>query len=357
MSKNTTLAKANRAKNDEFYTQLDDVERELKHYKEQFRGKVILCNCDDPYESAFFKFFAQQFDQLGLKKLIATCYAGSTVAGNELPLPGIPAKVAYKVEITEVPSIRNDGSRCTPLDVEYLLTSTPSVLTRLESNGDFRSAECIAILREADIVVTNPPFSLFREYVAQLVEYDKKFLVIGNMNAITYKETFKLIQENKLWLGYSSSGKKWFRVPDNYDHTTSELSIKIENGIRYLALCNIAWYTNLDTDKRHEFLDLDGNRYSSEKYPTYINYPAIEVSKVADIPADYDGAMGVPITFLDKYNSEQFEIIGSSYLLAKAVPNCESKGEHRFYLPEINGKYYGKYQRLYERIVIRKIKA
>jgi hypothetical protein len=309
------LVRANRAKNDEFYTQLVDIEAELRHYRDQFGGKVVLCNCDDPYESNFFKFFAMNFNHLGLKKLITTSYAGSPITGDQLSLhdieglsAGTPAKAAYRVEITEVVDANNDGA--TDLaDVEYLLKNERNVLTLLEGDGDFRSAECITLLDEADIVVTNPPFSLFREYITQLVDRGKHFLILGNQNAITYSEVFKLIRENRLWLGYDNSGEKWFRVPDDYVHTTTASRIKVEDGIRYLSMGNMAWFTNLDTTKRHETITLY-KRYSPEEYPRYDNYDAIEVGRYTDIPYDFDGAMGVPITFLDKYNPDQFEILG-----------------------------------------------
>ncbi len=316
MAGNATLARANRAKNDEFYTQLADIEAELRHYRDQFRGKVVLCNCDDPYESNFFKFFAMNFNHLDLKKLVSTSYDPSPVAGAQLSLldmagvpKGTPKKTAYCVEITVVPDANRDGA-VDLLDVEHLLKHEKNVVRLLSGNGDFRSAECIALLDQADIVVTNPPFSLFRQYIGQLVEHGKKFLILGNQNAITYSELFKLIQENGLWLGYHNSGEKWFRVPDSYDHTTDKSKIKVEGGVRYLAMKNMAWFTNLDTTKRHEELFLYRS-YNGASYPKYANYDAIEVSRYADIPSDYDGVMGVPITFLDKYNPNQFEIVGA----------------------------------------------
>ena len=221
-------------------------------------------------------------------------------------------------------------------------------------SGDFRSAECIALLEEADIVVTNPPFSLFREYVGQLVEHGKQFLILGNQNAITYSEIFTLIKENRLWLGYDNGGEKWFRVPDSYDHTTDKSKIKVEDGVRYLAMKNMAWFTNLDTTKRHDVLTLY-KRYTPDEYPRYDNYDAIEVGTYMDIPLDYDGAMGVPITFLDKYNPEQFEILGSSQSLAEPMSKHAERGTYshggtgRFYVPEGDGTH----RRLYDRIVIR----
>ncbi len=315
MAGKEALVRANRAKNDEFYTQLVDVEAELRHYRDQFRGKVVFCNCDDPYESNFFKFFAMNFNHLGLKKLITTCYTGSPITGEQLSLLDIegmpedaPEKPAYRVEITQVPDANNDGA-IDLSDVEYLLKNERNVLTLLAGAGDFRSAECMALLDEADIVVTNPPFSLFREYIAQLVEHGKQFLILGNQNAITYGEIFKLIKENRLWLGYDNGGEKWFRVPDDYDHTTTASRIKVKDGVRYLSMGNIAWFTNLDTTKRHDTITLY-KRYSPEEYLRYDNYDAIEVGRYTDIPYDFDGAMGVPITFLDKYNPDQFEILG-----------------------------------------------
>lgn len=285
---NKNLHKASQAKKDEFYTQLDDIEKELKHYKDQFRGKVVFCNCDDPKESNFVKYFSMNFEHLGLKKLIATHYKDANLFTKELP---------YKLEYTG----DKDGNR---------LPDSGEFMTEMISDGDFRSKECVELLKEADIVVTNPPFSLFREYVAQLMMYDKKFLILGNQNAIIYKEIFKFIKENKLWLGYDNNGTKWFQVPEDYDIET-ESRIKIENGVKYFSMGSIMWFTNFDTTKRHEELTLY-KKYTPEEYPNYDNYDAIEVSKVYEIPMDYDGVMGVPITFLDKYNPKQFEIIGSN---------------------------------------------
>jgi hypothetical protein len=311
---NRNLRQARKAKKDEFYTQLADIEKELKHYKDQFRGKIVYCNCDDPYESNFFKYFAANFNALGLKKLITTSYSGSPIAGQQLPLFEIEGlkeikpkdAEAHRIEINEVPDFNKDGA-IDLKDIEQLLKHTANVCAPLKGNGDFRSEECIELLKQADIVCTNPPFSLFREYVAQLVEYDKKFLILGDQNAITYKEIFKLIKENKLWLGYDNGGTKWFQVPDDYDIPT-ESRKKIVNGVKYFSMGRILWFTNLDTTKRHEELTLY-KKYTPEEYPKYDNYDAIEVSKTSDIPMDYDGVMGVPITFLDKYNPEQFEII------------------------------------------------
>jgi len=313
MARNSSLNKAGIAKKDEFYTQLNDIENEMHHYREQFRGKVIFCNCDDPYESNFFKYFAMNFNFLGLKKLIATCYAGSSVQGQQFSLfdvKGLTGQIddgkrPYKIEITEVTDENADGA-VDLSDVEYLLKNEKNALTLLKGKGDFRSAECIELLKQVDIVVTNPPFSLFREYLAQLVDYEKQFIIIGSLNAITYKETFKLLRDNKIWLG-TKSGVIEFIVPDYYQpHTTG---YKEENGIKYRTFGNICWYTNLNHAKRHENITLF-KHYTPSEYPRYDNYDAINVDKVTDIPLDYNGVMGVPITFLDKYNPEQFEILG-----------------------------------------------
>ena len=316
-NKNLSAAKA--AKKDEFYTQYEDIERELQHYWPHFRGKTVLCNCDDPYESNFFKYFASRFNQLGLKKLICTCYNGSSIQGTQLSLfpemnPEEPKRIAHKLVITEVKDMNGDGA-VDMTDVEILIRNDKNVLTQLQT-GDFRSPVCIELLREADIVVTNPPFSLFREYVAQLVEYDKKFLIIGNKNAITYKEVFPLIKDNKLWIGVTPmSTDLLFEFPsqsveDVLHNGKRGSTYRIVDG-RILGRSPSIWFTNLDHNKRHEFMDLVC-RYSPEEYPHYDNYDAIEVNKTADIPCNYPGVMGVPITFLDKYNPEQFEIIGQT---------------------------------------------
>lgn len=310
-NKNLNAAKV--AKKDEFYTQLSDIERELQHYWKHFRGKVVLCNCDDPYESNFFKYFALRFNQLGLKKLICTCYNGSPVTGNELAIhfdgfdDDEPKKIAYKVEITEVKDENGDGA-VDLSDVQYLLKNDKNVLAILKT-GDFRSQECIELLKEADIVVTNPPFSLFREYIGQLMEYGKKFLIIGNMNSITCKEIFPYVQNNKMWIGPSiSSGDRKFYVPDDYPLNAAGCGVD-SDGKRFIRVKGVRWFTNLDHNKRHEDLDLVC-RYTEDEYPTFDNFDAIEVGKTSDIPYDYDGIMGVPITFLDKYNPGQFEILG-----------------------------------------------
>lgn len=302
--KNLNAAKT--ARKDEFYTQLTDIERELQHYWQHFRGKTVLCNCDDPYESNFFKYFALRFNQLGLKKLICTCYNGSPVQGNELLLDfgdgrNEPKKIAYKVEITEVIDMNGDGT-VDLSDVRILLQNDKNILSTLKT-GDFRSPECIKLLKEADIVVTNPPFSLFREYLAQLMEYNKKFLIVGNQNAITYKEVFPLIKNNKVWLGYGFKGGAAHFFSPYEDIATAS-----DHRADMIRVSGVTWFTNLPIPKRNEFIDLVC-RYSPEEYPKYDNYDGIDVGRTADIPCDYTGAMGVPITFLDKYNPEQFEII------------------------------------------------
>lgn len=338
---NKNLNAAKEAKKDEFYTQLSDIENELRHYREHFRGKTILCNCDDPYESNFFKYFANNFNAFGLKKLIATCYNGSPVQGNELMIDfgdfeAEPKKIAYKVEITEVRDHNNDG-RVDLADVRYLIQNDKNVLSILKENGDFRSRECIELLKEADIVVTNPPFSLFREYVGQLMEYEKKFIIVGNLNAITYKEVFRYIKDNGLWLGSTLSFAK-FKVPANYEERSTRFWID-ETGQKWRSFGNICWFTNLDNPKRHEELILY-RTYSPNDYPVYDNYDAIEVGKTAEIPIDYNGVMGVPVTFLDKYNPEQFEIVGQM-----ATTKID---DYNFGYPYINGK------KIYARILIKK---
>lgn len=355
-SLNSNLHKANRAKKDEFYTQLVDIEKELKHYKEQFHDKVVYCNCDDPFESNFFKYFAANFNALGLKKLITTSYTKSPIAGGQLPLFEVKGlkpkgKEPFKIEINEVPDADSDGAIGLS-DVEWLLRHDANVSTSLKDGGDFRSEECIELLKQADIVVTNPPFSLFREYVAQLVEYKKKFIILGDQNAITYKEFFKLIKDNKLWFGYDNNGTKWFQVPMDYDIPT-ESRKKIENGVQYFSMGRIMWFTNLDTTKRHEELTLY-KKYSPKEYPKYDNYDAIEVSRVLDIPMDFGGLVGVPITFVDKYNPDQFEIVGlladkreKSDALIQGIPTYLDEQHKKYVGAIVNGKA------TYARIIIK----
>ena len=289
---NKDLHTANKNKADEFYTQISDIEKEMSKYKEYFKGKTIFCNCDDPRISNFFKYFALNFKEFGLKKIITTCYKNQEV---DLFSQNDCEKAVY-IEFTGNP---ND-----PTSTDF---STIEV-KELKGDGDFRSSECIELLKQSDIVVTNPPFSLFREYVSQLFKYEKKFIILGNQNAITYKEIFPLIKENKIWLGHSiHSGDREFGVPSTYPLTAASSRID-ENGNKFIRVKGIRWFTNLDYKERHEDLILY-KTYTPEEYPTNDNYEAINVDKTTDIPKDYDGYMGVPITFLDKYNPDQFEII------------------------------------------------
>ena len=295
---NKNLHKAKTGKNDEFYTQLTDIEKELKHYKEHFKDKVVFCNCDDPRVSNFFHYFSYNFESLGLKKLIATCYKNQDM---DLFSQNTSEKAIY----LEYTGDKNGDKIPNPEEIG---------IHYLNGDGDFRSAECIELLKQADIVVTNPPFSLFREYVGQLIEYDKKFLIIGNGNSITYKEIFKNIQENKIWLGVTKPQLFLIDNKENFAKYCSDANKHIVEGKEYWAV-NISvgtptyWFTNLDMSERHEDIILY-RTYSPEEYPKYDNYDAIEVSRVTEIPIDYSGAMGVPITFLDKHNPEQFEILG-----------------------------------------------
>jgi hypothetical protein len=330
---NRNLAAAKAAKQDEFYTQYVDIQKEVEAYLEfdpdTFRSKVVYCNCDDPFESNFFKYFAANFNKLGLTKLVTTSYDGSPIAGAQLTFGeyiegnGKRQKPkAIAVEIGEVKDVNGDGATGIE-DVKLFLNRNPHTRTRLAGGGDFRSPECIALLKEADIVVTNPPFSLFKEYVAQLVEHGKKFLIIGNVQAITYLETFPLIKDNKLWLGATiHSGDREFRVPDHYPLNAAGWRVD-ENGAKYIRVKGVRWYTNLDHGRRHQELPLmtmeDNLRFSKHKeikgkaaYDRYDNYDAIEVPFTDAIPSDYGGVMGVPISFLDKYNPDQFEIVGNS---------------------------------------------
>jgi len=319
---NINLSKAKKNKKDEFYTQLTDIEKELKHYKRNFKDKVVFCNCDDPRVSNFFHYFSYNFEKLGLKRLITTCYKNQNVdlfSQNE-------SEQAVYLEY------EGDKNRNNIPDPEEIGIKT------LKGDGDFRSEECIELLKQADIVVTNPPFSLFREYVAQLVEYDKKILIIGNLNAITYKEIFKLIKENKLWFGASiHSGDREFGVPDSYPLEAAGYRIDNE-GRKFIRVKGVRWFTNLDYKERHEDLILY-KKYNAKEYPKYDNYDAINVNKAKEIPMDYDDVMGVPITFMDKYNPDQFEIIGNEYDL--------NINKGRGY---INGK------RMYSRIFIRNLR-
>lgn len=282
----------------------------MRHYKDFFKDKTVLCNCDDPFESNFFKYFALNFNYLGLKKLICTSYAGSPVAKtefNDLPLFHKDEKLPYMIEITEVKDENGDGAEDLA-DIKLLLENNKNTLTLLDGDGDFRSEECIGFLEEADVVVTNPPFSLFREFIALLIKYNKKFIIIGNQNSVPCKEIFPLIRDNKVWYGYSiHSGDREFRVPDYYPLKASGFRID-EDGTKYIRVKGVRWFTNVDYTERHEDLILY-KKYKPELYPKYENYKAINIDETAEIPDDYYGIMGVPITFLDKYNPDQFEIL------------------------------------------------
>ena len=336
MAKNENLHKAKDAKKDEFYTQYEDIQNELNHYEQHFKGKTVLCNCDDPFESNFCKFFLRNFNYLGLKRLICTSYSTSPVIGQQLTLfdwmdEPVVQGTGYVMDIREVPMANGRG--VSDADIDALLKSKKRGVKKLKGDGDFRSEECIEYLKQSDIVVTNPPFSLFREYVAQLMEYGKKFLIIGNKNAITYKEIFPLIKDNQMWVGYRGfSGGMWFY--SDYEGRTE----KIVDGEKLINVPSI-WFTNLDHNKRHEELILYKHYYGNEEeYPRYANYDAIEVSKVSDIPCDYYEEIGVPITYLDKHNPDQFEIVGASRWLGKPMSEIAPKGSYvsggvRFYLP------------------------
>ncbi|MBO7596313.1 MAG: adenine-specific methyltransferase EcoRI family protein [Bacteroidales bacterium] len=343
------------AKKDEFYTQLVDIENELWHYKEHFKGKTVLCNCDDPRVSNFFHYFSYKFEDLGLKKLITTC---------------------YKSQNSDLFS-KNDSERAIWLEYNgdkngnHIPDPEEIGINYLKGDGDFRSKECIELLKQADIVVTNPPFSLFREYVAQLIEFDKKFLIIGNVNAISYKEIFPLIKDNKVWLGASiHSGDREFGVPQDYPLNAAGYR-QDENGNKFIRVKGVRWFTNLDYKERHEDLILF-KKYTPEEYPNYDNYEGINVDKTADIPCDYDGLMGVPITFLDKYNPDQFEIVTLGIGEGNFTPTkkygkfrdaatgeyCSDKRDYLLYIKDDNGKYITdqgyRVTKLYARILIRR---
>ena len=319
---NASLHQAKDAKNDEFYTQLEDIANEFKHYKDHFKDKVIYCNCDDPRESKFFHYFSYSFEHLNLSKLVAACYKSQD---RDLFSKHDSEKAIY----LEYDGDKNDNRVPDPDEIG---------IRHFKEDGDFRNDECIELLKQADIVATNPPFSLFREYVAQLIKYDKKFIIIGSLNSLTYKEIFKLIQEDKLWLGYGfNGGNAYFKTPYFKDFAKGVYDEK--TGL--VKFRNVAWFTNLDIKKRHQDLILHKKYYQDKTlYPKYDNYDAINVDKVNDIPVDYEGAMGVPITFLDKYNPEQFEILGMDDHRLQ-YPNWRGRG------PDLQGKP------IYRRIIIK----
>ena len=372
---NTSLGAAKTARNDEFYTQLTDIEKEMRHYRKHFQGKTVLCNCDDPFESNFFKYFVLNFNRLGLKKLIATCYYSSPIAGKQLKY-GFDAdgqmtfafeakddgenkgQRPYKAVVTKVYDTTGDGG-VDMLDVAELFKSGENELAELEGDGDFSSPECLVLLDQADIVVTNPPFSLFRDYVAVLMAHQKHFIIIGNMNAITYEDFFPLLKDNKVWIGAKSLNQDmYFDVPDERKqwllaNKKEGSAYKIINGVVMGRLASACWFTNLDLKKRHEEMILV-KHYNPDEYPKYVNYDAIEEAKISDIPCDYAGLMGVPITFLDKYNPEQFEIVGISREVVRTLSDDVRKNGA---YPQI-GRFYlnigaAKYKKVYERLVIR----
>lgn len=330
MAKNDNLHKAKRAKADEFYTQLSDIENECKHYWEHFKGKTILCNCDDPRVSNFFRYFSLNFEHLGLKKLIATCYKSNQIEK-------FSEQNSERAVYIEYYGDKNGNRQVDNNELE---------VKELQGDGDFRSAECIELLKEADIVVTNPPFSLFREYVAQLVAFEKKFLIIGHQNAITYKEIFPLLKENKMWLGYGFKGAAGHFISKYQDIATAG-----DHREGMIRVSGVTWFTNLEHKKRHEELILY-KEYNPEKfpneYPKYENYNAIEVSKTAEIPMNYDGVIGVPVTFMYKYNPDQFEIIGMAEDNGKGLSGEAAEWDRLNPHCIINGKA------MYKRIFIRK---
>lgn len=394
---NTNLSAAKKAKNDEFYTQFPDIQKEIEAYleydKDTFRGKVVYCNCDDPFESNFFRYFVLNFKRLGLKRLITTSYKPSPVDETQLALSGIaepvvtntakgrPKTTAKKFIINEVGDVDGDGSFTLSDIAEQLKANKNNEWTPLQGDGDFRSPECVELLQQSDIVVTNPPFSLFREYVAQLMEYEKKFAIIGNMNAITYKEIFPYIKDNKMWLGVTrqGTGSMWFVVTDVTPEKTGQRID--ENGVRYQTIGNSAWFTNLDHGRRHQPLSLmtaaDNIKFNKKMsgkadYDKYDNYDAIEVSSVDAIPNDYKGVMGVPITFLGKYNPEQFEILGMCenedlYKMKTKVYDAVTRNKAYFDKFNKKGSYDlnasgvlivdGRYEKVYQRILIKHRKA
>ncbi len=328
--KNAALTAAKAARKDEFYTQLPDIERELRHYRDHFRGKIVYCNCDDPRVSQFVHYFSHNFESLGLKKLITTCYKSQN--------PDLFSRHdAERAIMLEYDGFREGERVPRPEDIG---------IRHLRGDGDFRSAECIDILKQADIVVTNPPFSLFREYVAQLMQYEKKFLIIGNLNALSYKEVFPLVRENRIWLGPSiTSGDREFGVPDHYPLTAATHRID-DAGNKFIRVKGVRWFTNLDHRKRHERMVLY-RRYAPQDYPTFDNYDAINVDKAKDIPDDYPGAMGVPITFLDKHNPSQFEILDANAIRSNDNVPFKSHG----LIKDKDGAIGGKPK--YVRVVIR----
>lgn len=391
---NSSLGAAKKAKNDEFYTQFSDIQMEIEAYLEYdadvFRGKVVYCNCDDPFESNFFRYFVLNFERLGLKRLISTSYKPSTVANTQLglfgndktlkPEKGRPKVTANKLVINEVHDMNGDGGFDISDVAEQLRQNKNNEWAPLEGDGDFRSPECVELLKQADIVVTNPPFSLFSEYLSQLIEYGKKFSIIGNMNAITYKEVFPLIKEDKVWLGNGfHAGNAYFSIPKENARDFAAGVYDKERGM--VKFRNINWFTNIEHGRRHQPLGLmnmaDNFKFNKKlrgttEYLRYDNYDAIEVSFTNAIPSDYDGVMGVPISFLDKYSPEQFEILGMCenhdlYKMKTKIYNSQEKKDAYFNKFGKTGQYDlnasgvvvvdGRYEKVYQRILIKHRKA
>lgn len=352
---NATLNHAFIVKKDEFYTQYEDVAREMEKYPERFRGKTVLCNCDDPFESAFFRFFVLHFEELGLVGLTSTCYDDSPMAGWEYPLEG--GTGAYKAVVSEVPDeslVRPDGS----LDLESLFALPGNSLAHLAGDGDFRSEECEALLAEADIVATNPPFSLFREYMSKLERHNKDFIILGNMNAATSREIFPLFRDDRVWYGESiRSGDRKFYVPDSYPLNAAGCGVD-ESGRRFIRVKGVRWLTNIDNGKRHESIALTRS-YTPDEYPHYENYDAIDVGRTLHIPADYDGIIGVPITFLDKYSPDQFEIImlANGNARSSVDPKTLEEVGYRPHSEDKGGVGIVNGRRSYARILIRRRSA
>ncbi|PIR47207.1 MAG: DNA methyltransferase [Candidatus Vogelbacteria bacterium CG10_big_fil_rev_8_21_14_0_10_45_14] len=368
---NKNLTNAKKAKNDEFYTQFSDIQKEIESYLEYdpntFKGKVVYSNCDDPFESNFFRYFVLNFKRLGLKRLIATSYKPSPVANTQLglfgddvtlePAKGRPKITANKFIINEVGDVDGDGSFTLEDIALQLKANKNNEWTPLEGDGDFKSDECVELLKQSDIVVTNPPFSLFREYIKQLFDYEKKFAIIGNMNAITYKEVFPKIKENKLWVGATNFNTgMYFQVPDNFEYANTYKFEKKQNGIKVNRVPGVCWFTNLDHGRRHapvQFMTMQDNlkfnkrMQGKESYDRYDNYNAIEISFAEGIPSDHDGAMGVPISFLNKYNPGQFEILGATESEGRGFSNGLWDAVSKVSQPLIRG------ERMYKRIFIK----
>lgn len=344
MPKNNGLNEASKAKKDEFYTNYDVIQSELNYYPDQFEGKTVLCNCDDPFESNFAKFFLRNFNYLKLKRLICTSYAGSPVTGTQLSLfddynEPVSSQHGYVLDIKEVPMANGRG--VSDNDISALLHQK-GIVKRLKGNGDYASDECLKYLEQADIVVTNPPFSKYRPFLKTLFEYQKQFLIIGNLNSITYKEIFPKIMNNEMWLGASiHSGDREFKVPDDYPLKAAGSRID-DAGNKYIRVKGVRWFTNIDYKQRHEGLILY-KHYLADEYPSYSNYDAIRIHKTAEIPMDYSGLMAVPISFIDKYSPDQFEIVGEA--------NHGSDGPWDLFKPVMNGKNE------FKRLVIRNKKV